>query len=80
MLMVDKKSRHFLSTVHIGERVGNPTVKRRQADGVQGMNTNIRNYYYHYFMLSRITLFVPFNAHWCAFIRVFRSCNHCSSC
>ncbi len=26
---VDKRSMYFLSTMHIGERVGNPTVKRR---------------------------------------------------
>ena len=26
---------HFITTMHIGERLGNPTVKRRQADGSQ---------------------------------------------
>ncbi len=26
---------YFLTTMHIGERVGNPVVKRRQADGSQ---------------------------------------------
>jgi len=30
---VDKRSLYFLSTMHVGERVGNPTVKSRQADG-----------------------------------------------
>ncbi len=32
---VDKRSLYFLTTMHIGERVGNPLVKRRQADGSQ---------------------------------------------
>ena len=32
---VDKRSLYFLTTMHIGERVGNPTVRRRQADGSQ---------------------------------------------
>ncbi len=35
MFMVDKRSMYFLSTIHIGERVGNPTVKKRHADGTQ---------------------------------------------
>ena len=34
-LWVDKRSLYFVTTMHIGERVGNPTVKRRQADGSQ---------------------------------------------
>ena len=32
---VDKRSLYLLTTMHIGERVGNPTVRRRQADGSQ---------------------------------------------
>ena len=32
---IDKRTLYFLSTMHVGERVHNPTVKRRQADGSQ---------------------------------------------
>ena len=32
---VDKRSMYFLTTIHIGERIRNSTVKRRQADGTQ---------------------------------------------
>ncbi len=30
---IDKRTLYFLSTMHIGERIHNPTVKRKQADG-----------------------------------------------
>ncbi len=32
---VDKRTLFFLSTLHVGERTGDPTVKRKQADGGQ---------------------------------------------
>ena len=32
---VDKRTLYFISTMHVGERVHNPTVRRRQADGSQ---------------------------------------------
>ncbi len=32
---VDKRTLYFLSTIHIGEPLGTPTVRRKQADGSQ---------------------------------------------
>ncbi len=32
---VDKRTLYFLSTLHVGEHTGNPTVRRKQADGSQ---------------------------------------------